>query len=210
MIKNTPLPPSLKFQTSTLKLVLLDSKMSTSAKKENFQNRSSHSFSFFLFLFFLFFFLMFLEVTITVTTQAEFCLAHRKTSGCRTQRNRYYEVFRDVGKDMHGQSAGPSGTQQRGEDSLGKDGWRGERDRGAGGGGGGGWGGEQDIDLGRNLKSWTTEIPLVSVSLHGCAGGKHHGVIKKEKQLFFPCFFGSGPSAGWGIHRVKGERSTAV
>lgn len=34
--------------------------------------------------------------------QAEFCLAHRKTSRCRTQRNHYYEVFRDTGKDMHG------------------------------------------------------------------------------------------------------------
>lgn len=53
------------------------------------------------------------------------------------QRNHYYEVFRDVGKDMHGQSAGPSSTQRRGEDSSGKDGWRGERDREAGGGGGG-------------------------------------------------------------------------
>lgn len=47
----------------------------------------------------------------------------------------------------------------------------------------------QDIDFWRNLKSWTTEIPLVSFSLHGCAGGKHHGVIRKSKQLFsFPLF----------------------
>lgn len=84
---------------------------------------------------------------------------------------------------------GLPGIQRRGEDSSGKDGWRGgvggQRSKGVGVVGGGG----QDIDFWRNLKSWTTEIPLVSFSLHGCAGGKHHGVIRKSKQLFsFPLF----------------------
>jgi len=44
-----------------------------------------------------------------------------------SKRNYYYEVFRDIGKDMHGQSAEPSYTQQRERDKEGgggKEGWR--------------------------------------------------------------------------------------
>ena len=76
------------------------------------------------------FFVFCFEVTITVTTQAEFCLAHGKNSRCRTQSNHHYEVFGDIGRDMHGQECWAFRQH-----SSGKDGWRGERDSGAGVGG---------------------------------------------------------------------------
>lgn len=89
--------------------------MSTSAKKEAYKIDHHTAFFSFFDIFLGFFVFFFFEVTITVTTQAEFCRPHRKTSRCRTQRNYYYEVFRDIGKDMHGQSAGPSDAQRREE-----------------------------------------------------------------------------------------------
>lgn len=42
----------------------------------------------------------------------------------------HYEVFREIGKDMHGQSAGPSFALWRQKEGWGKEvGWKGRRDR---------------------------------------------------------------------------------
>lgn len=82
-------------------------------------------------------------------------------------------------KDMHGQSAGPSYTQQRDEEGWGR-GW-GRRDgvgqRRAG------QRRRRNKDLWFNLQKWTTEkFPLVYVFIAWLRWQKHHGVIKKKKK----------------------------
>lgn len=121
----------------------------------------------------------------------------------------HYEVFREIGKDMHGQSAGPSYALRRE-----KEGWggRGGMERYRGGVGVGG-----TKTFGFKLVSLNNRTIFGMFELHDLRWRMHHSVIeRKEKKrnkrktfsLFF--FFSSGPFAGWGIHRVKGERSTAV
>lgn len=63
----------------------------------------------------------------------EFCVTPKQTLNAELKRNYYYEVFRDIGKDMHGQSAGLYYTQQRDKEGEGKEGHgASEEDRGMG------------------------------------------------------------------------------
>lgn len=86
-------------------------------------------------------------------------------------------------KDMHGQSAGPSYTQQKDKEGWGKEGWRGKR----------GQRGGETKTFGLICRTGQQKF-LWYVFIACLRWRKHHGVIKKKKPS--PCFFSSGPSTG--------------
>lgn len=91
----------------------------------------------------------------------------------------HYEVFREIGKDMHGQSAAPSYTQQRE-----KEGWGERRDRGAKGEAREG----EQRPLVLNQQVRTTELPLVCLNCMFCAGECTTVWLKRKNKNLSPCF----------------------
>lgn len=88
---------------------------------------------------------------------------------------------------MHGQSAGPSYTQQRDKQGLGKEGCQ---DKGEGQRGG------KTKTFGLICRSGQQKF-LWYVFIAWLRWQKHHGVIKEKKtKQTSHCFFSSGPSTG--------------
>lgn len=120
----------------------------------------------------------------------------------------HYEVFREIGKDMHGQSAGPSYALRREKEGWGgEEGWRGI---------GEGWGRRNKdlwFQIGKSEQQnylWYVWIAWFTLANAPQCDWKKRKEKKQKKDFLLFFFFSSGPFAGWGIHRVKGERSTAV
>lgn len=100
----------------------------------------------------------------------------------------HYEVFREIGKDMHGQSAGPSYALRREKEGLGG---RGGMEGYRGGVGGGG-----TETFGFKLVSLSDRTIFGMFELHDLRRRTHHSVIerkekKRNQKRLSPCFFSS-------------------
>lgn len=104
----------------------------------------------------------------------------------------HYEVFREIGKDMHGQSAGPSYALRREKEGWGgEEGWEGVNGRGGGGG---------SKTFGFKLVSPNNRTIFGMFELHDLRCRMHHGVIerkemKRNKKKTFSLFFFSSVAA---------------
>lgn len=113
----------------------------------------------------------------------------------------HYEVFREIGKDMHGQSAGPSCALSKQEEGCGgareEMGWMGGKGKVGGGG---------TTTFGLELSSLNNRTIFGMFELHDLHWRMHRGVIeikeknrnKKKKNFLLVLFFfiSSGPFGG--------------